>query len=185
MTVGDLLEHSRKALLGAVLCALLGPPLVLLLRPSVYYVERPGVIRIYGNGLREPLDLPCPRFQVSASDITLAGYFGSHNPETQGLFVHVPARGVQAVGPVTIRTAPQPGEASAIVHLHSKPHPLVPSAFIHMADSEVRRLVPARGRELLVVARWKGSVDATHPPLTAVECDGKPMSRRFTALGVF
>jgi len=183
MTVGEVIERCRRAVLVGVLLVLLTLLGIHIATPAVYYVEEAGLVRVHVKATGEWYELVCPRFQVSTENMTLSGPYAARKSKVTGKFVYVLMRGVRAVGPVTVEVSTLDGPESAMVTIESRDHPLVPNAFIHDAHSLVKRTVPGGGWDLAFEVRWSGSVDSPNPPLESVTCNGQPVPSRLTDLG--
>jgi hypothetical protein len=184
MTLGDVYSFGRTVLLAVVVLGLTVPLLAYLLTPAVYYVEAPGRVQIHVKAHREPIELACPRFQVSADRMALTGDYAGRDSVVTGAFEHVLLRGVRAVGQVKIDVPGDAENASAVVLIESGDHLIVPNAFIHKADSTVSRTIATERGNLMIEVKWYGAVDIPNPPLVSVTHNGKPTPRRFSGFGL-
>lgn len=185
MRVVELLGYLKRGLIAAVGMVILVPLLLHLFTPSIYYVEEIGAVRVYARALDGPERLHCPRLQLHSTGVKVVDHYADRKMIVKGQFVYVLPRGLRSVGPATIELPGDPDAPSAVVRLESKDHPFVPNAFIHLGNSVVSMARETPGATFALEARWRGSVEAPNPPLEVVLCDGKPVPRRFTGLGVF
>ncbi len=185
MTATELIDRFKRALLAIVVLVMVGPVLLYSVTPSLYYVADDGLITVYIKSHEEPVVIHCPDFHVGLEEISLRGHYASsYKTSIQGAFKYILLRGVSTLGPVTFNIDSVDGSETGTVIMQSQDHPIVPQAFVHIGRSHMEKKISVGEETYAVEVVWHGAVNAERPPLKAVQVDGKPMPRRFTAWGV-
>ncbi len=184
MTARELVDKMKHLFITLVVLIVVIPVGVYLLTPAAYFVEGDGAVTVCLKAIDGPLEIRCPRFQITSTAMTVTDTYSSCKSVVKGEFEYVLPRGLRTVGPVFFHLTCDDEALSAVVTVQSKDHPIVPTAFIHMARSRVQKRVMIENREVLIEVIWDGAADTSVPPLKSVWLDGKPVSERLTRLGV-